>query len=88
MLGVEGYVELDVARLGLEAEGFGLRAMAGGVGPVAQAVGVLEEVDLRGLLGGEVDVVAGGDRVVGRVFGAGGWRTLISTRHLFGTGEE
>lgn len=81
VVGVEGDVEFDVAGFGFEAEGLGLRAMTSGVGAFAETVGVLEEVDLRGLGGSKVDVVGGCDGVVGGgVFGAGGYKWSVSIR--------
>lgn len=53
-----------MARVGFEAQGFGGGAGAVGVGAVAQAVGVLEEVELVEVGRGEVDVVGGGYGVV------------------------
>lgn len=88
MLRVERDVQFEVTCLWFDAEGSRARGMASGVRAVAQAVGVLEEVYLGGLLGGKVDVVGGCHRVVVVVFGAGGWRALVEVlnRHWKETG--
>lgn len=65
--GVEVDVEFEVAGAGFDADGVRGGALAGVVGAVAHAVGILEEVDLGGLGRGEVDVVFGCYGVVGVV---------------------
>ena len=62
--GVQVDIEFEMVGNRLEANGVWSGTMTGVVGASACAIGILEKQDLLLLLGGQVDIVLGGDGVV------------------------